>query len=139
MGTVRTQLTDDFNWDKGVFHQTWPQLDQTTNLELKVLANNKALAKISVAKWYFDTLTEDQAFDLACHENTIQDNVLPYHINSKTFSKAEEFEKKKKADKLAKKQEKLAKKAAKVERTRVYKENVARREKITKSNKNNSE
>ena len=47
----------------------------------------------------------------------------------------EELAKKRKADKLLKKQEKLAKKAAREERIRVYNENVARREKISKEKK----
>lgn len=154
--SVRSQLCDDFDWSSGVFHQTWPQLDQSTNLELKVMANKKEVARIPVAKWYFDTLTEEQAFDLACHDNSIQDNVLPHDINTKNFSKVdgfeavlelffnrpeksketmspEEFEKKKIADKLARKEEKLAKKAAREERTRIYNENIARREKISKT------
>jgi len=44
----------------------------------------------------------------------------------------EEFEKKI-ADKLARKVEKLAKKAAREERKRIYNENLARREKISKT------
>merc|ERR1719318_1182551 len=154
--SVRSKLCDDFEWTSGVFHQTWPQLDQTSNLELKVMANKKEVARIPVAKWYFDTLTEEQAFALACHDNTIQDNVLPHDIKTKNFSKIdgfeavlelffdrpekpkatmspEEFEKKKIADKLARKEEKLAKKAAREERKRIYNENLARREKISKT------
>jgi len=158
--SVKNRLCQDFDWDKGVFHQSWPQLDITTNLELKVVGNKRELVKIPVVKWYFDTLTEDQAFDLACHENIIQDQVLPHDIDSKIFSKIdgfeavlelnytgpvtvhpekllspEEFKKKKAADKLAKKQEKLAKKAAREERIKIYNENIARRDKITKTNK----
>ena len=94
-----------------------------------MLANKKEVVKIPVAKWYFDTLTEEQAFDLACHDNSIQDNVLPHDVNTKNFSKIdgfeavlelffhktdkskktmspEEFEKKKIADKMARKEEK---------------------------------
>jgi len=156
--SVKRRLCDDFDWEKGVFHQPWPQLDPVTNMELKVIGNKKELVKIPVVKWYFDALTEDQAFDLACHENKIQDQVLPFNISSRVFNKIdnfeatlelyftgtedakttlspEEFAKKKKADKLAKKQEKLAKKAAREERIRVYNENVARREKISKEKK----
>lgn len=30
------------------------------------------MVTIPVAKWKFDSLTEEEAFDLACHENIIQ-------------------------------------------------------------------
>jgi len=154
--SVRNQLCPDFDWNNGVFHQAWPQLDQTFNLELKVVANKKELAKIPVVKWYFDSLTEEQAFDLSCHDNQIQEQVLPFDISARNFNKVdgfeavlelfyvkpegakkmlseEEFLKKKKAEKETKKQEKLAKKAAREERIRIYNENVARKEKFTKT------
>lgn len=37
-----------------------------------MLGNNKELAFILVAKWKFDTLTAEEAFDLATHDNIIQ-------------------------------------------------------------------
>ena len=37
-----------------------------------MLGNNKELAFIPVAKWKFDTLTAEEAFDLATHDNIIQ-------------------------------------------------------------------
>ena len=37
-------------WDEPVWAQSWPGLDPTTNLELKVLANNQQVASLQV-KW----------------------------------------------------------------------------------------
>ena len=38
-----------------------------------MLGNFKELTRIPVAKWKFDTLTADEAFDLACHTETVQE------------------------------------------------------------------
>ena len=143
----------EFRWEEGVFQQQWPECDPTAHMELKVMGNRSELARIPVVKWHFDTLTQEQAFDLACHDNKVQTRALPFDIEQQTFSKIEGFEAvleltymvpeevkiKLSADekaelKLAKQREKLAKKAARDERLKIYHENVARKEKIVKSN-----
>ena len=156
--SVNNKLYTDFDWSKGVFHQSFPELDPNFNLDLNVKCNNKTVAKLQVAKWYFDSLTEDQAFDLCCHEQNIQNEWLKYELVEKSFSKTEDFaallelsfevpcnnneddklspedfERQKRERKEAKRQEKLAKKAAKEERKRIYEANVARKEKISKT------
>ena len=156
----RKQYTD-FDWNRGVFHQEWPQVDQTFNMELKILANNHKVGKIPIVKWYFDTLTQEQAFDLACHDKKMQDHWLMHDVLGMTFRKVEGFDaeleitfdvkslekEEESEDKLSKeekekrrleknearKREKLEKRAAKEERKRIYLENVARKEKITKT------
>ena len=64
--SVRCKLCDDFDWCSGVFHQTWPQLDQTTNLELKVLANKKEVARIpkTMTSRMFSRMFSDQSIFL---------------------------------------------------------------------------
>merc|ERR1712059_84444 len=104
----------------------------------------------------FDSLTEEQAFDLACHDNNVQDKVLPHDIVKKTFEKREDFEavleiefaweeeqklrlddeeflKVKAAKKEAKRLDKLAKKQQREERVKAYQENLARKEKLIKT------
>ena len=159
--SVKRKHYTDFDWNRGVFHQPWPQVDSTFNMELRILANSHKAGRIQIAKWYFDTLTQEQAFDLACHERKIQDNWLMHEVLDVKFRKIEgfeaeleitfdvkkeegkedrenklspeEFEKLKLEKKEARKREKLEKKAAKEERKKIYLENVARKEKITKT------
>ena len=159
--SVKRKHYTDFDWNRGVFHQPWPQVDPTFNLELRVLANSHKAGKIQIAKWYFDSLTQEQAFDLACHEKKIQDNWLMHEVLDIKFRKIEGFEaeleitfdvknpqereesedklsieereKRKLEKKEARKREKEEKRAAKEERKRIYLENVARKEKITKT------
>ena len=61
------------------------------NLPLTIFANKKEVAQINVAKWRFDTLTEEDAFDLACHEDVVQRDVLPHEIMRKTFEKFDSY------------------------------------------------
>ena len=153
--SVNTKHYHEFNYRQGVFHQQWPQLDQNFNLELFVKCNNQKTARIQIAKWYFDTLTQEQAFDLCCHEQSLQNKWLKYDILDQKFTKTsdfdatleltfdvpkaesnmspEEFQKQKQAKKDAQRQEKAARKAARAERIRVYEENMARKEKISKT------
>merc|ERR1712059_133549 len=154
--TVPNRMSDKFDFDTNVWHQSWPELEPTTNLDLKVMANKKEVARLPVVKWYFDSLTEEQAFDLACHDNNVQDKVLPHDIVKKTFEKREDFEavleiefaweeeqklrlddeeflKVKAAKKEAKRLDKLAKKQQREERVKAYQENLARKEKLIKT------
>ena len=159
--SVKRKHFTDFDWNRGVFHQAWPQVDPTFNMELRILANSYKAGRIQIAKWYFDTLTQEQAFDLACHEKKIQDNWLMHEVLDIKFRKiegfeaeleitfdvkkpegeeeredklsSEELEKRKLEKKEARKREKQEKRAAKEERKRIYLENVARKEKITKT------
>jgi len=152
--SVNNKLSSDFQWDKGVFHQTWPELESNHNMDLLIKCNNSKVANIQVAKWYFDTLTEDQAFDLCCHDQNMQDKWLSYNVIEKKFTKIENFEatlaltfdiptnnsmtpeEKKKWKQQKKEQDrqaKAAKKAARAERIKTYEENIARKEKISKT------
>ena len=67
-------------------------MDPTYNLELKVLGKGKELARVPVVRWKFDLLTEEDAFDLACHVPEVQSHVLPHVIRGKHFTKHEAFE-----------------------------------------------
>ena len=154
--SVNKKLYSDFEWNKGVFHQNWPSLDPNFNLELNVRCNRKKAGKINVAKWYFDTMTQDQAFDLCCCEQMIQDEWLQYDVVDKKFNKVDDFEatleltfdvpkdqkpklsddekkKLKQEQKEAQRREKLAKKAARAERTKIYEQNLARKERVAKT------
>ena len=149
-------LWEGFKWDETIWRQEWPSLDLNTNLELRVVANGREIAKMDVAKWYFDTLTEDQAFDLACCEPNVQEKVLPHNLKEQSLTKYEAFEavleisyeteeekalkmspeehaKWTKERKEAKKLEKKAKKEAKEKRKQEYAANIARKERIVKS------
>lgn len=70
----------------------WFQVDPTHNLDLKVLGRGQELARVPVARWRFDQLTAEDAFDLACHVPAVQDHVLPHLIRGKSFTKHEAFE-----------------------------------------------
>ena len=126
-------------------------------MTLYVKCNERKAGMIQVAKWYFDSLTLDQAFDLCCHEEKIQDKWLQYEVVDKKLDKVddfeatleltfhipestskhqntpEEFERLKKEKKEAAKLEKERKRAEKAERKRVYEENIARKERISKT------
>ena len=67
-------------------------MDPTYNLELRVLGKGKELARVPVVRWKFDLLTEEDAFDLACHVPEVQSHVLPHVIRGKHFTKHEAFE-----------------------------------------------
>ena len=75
---------DEFLWDKSIFHQPWPTLDDNYNLKLKVIRNGKELTTIPIAKWKFNELNEEDAFNIACCVNEVQDTVLP-HQESMTY------------------------------------------------------
>ena len=150
------RLCEDYRWEDEVWGQDWPALDPTTSLELRVVANNKEVARLNVAKWYFDTLTEEQAFDLACCEPKVQKRVLPHDMTDKALTKLEDFEavleinyvtdedkaaskespeekaQRKQEYKEVKKMEKLAKKELREKRKIEYAENIARKEMILK-------
>jgi len=83
--TVPVKHSQDLDWNAGLFQQTWPEVDPTYNMPIKVVGNNKVMAEMQMVKWRFDELTLDQAFDLACHENTVQESILPYDILDKSL------------------------------------------------------
>ena len=76
-------INDDFLWNKSVFHQAWPKLDHNYNLKLNVLKNGKELTTIPVAAWRFDELNEEDAFNLACCVDVVQETILPYQESMK--------------------------------------------------------
>ena len=53
MQDIPTKNTADgeFDWDKGVFHQPWPQLDTNYNLKLVIRVREETLTEIPVALW----------------------------------------------------------------------------------------
>ena len=67
-------------------------MDPTYNLPLKIVANGKEIVTVSVAKWRLDTLTEEFAFDLACHESVVQEVVLPHEFERQKFVKQDSYE-----------------------------------------------
>ena len=46
--SVNNKLYSDFQWDKGVFHQTWPELESNHNMDLLIKCNNSKVANIQV-------------------------------------------------------------------------------------------
>ena len=48
--------------------------DQLKFLLSQVVCNKRKEAELQVAKWMFDSLSLEQAFDLACHNNNVQVN-----------------------------------------------------------------
>ena len=110
-----------------------------------------------MAKWCFDSLTEEQAFDLASCDPAVQEKVLPRQIVAKKLNKFEDFEavleiscvsdqknvtdmskeehqQWKKEAKEAKQLEKQQKKEAREKRIKQYNEDIARKEKIVRTN-----
>ena len=111
-----------------------------------------------MAKWCFDSLTEEQAFDLASCDPAVQERVLPRQILGKKLDKLEDFEavleiscasdhqknvtemskeehqQRKKEAKEAKLLEKKQKKEAREKRIKRYNEDIARKEKIVRTN-----
>ena len=81
----KSPTSDQYEWKRGVFAQRLPVLDPGYNLNVVVRRNDRDLVEIPVAKWKFDTLTEDDAFDLACHENVVQRDVLPHDFDKRFF------------------------------------------------------
>ncbi len=57
-----------------------------------MVGKGKELARIPVAKWRFDLLTAEDAFDLACHVPEVQTHVLPHVMRGQHFTKHEAFE-----------------------------------------------
>ena len=41
----------DFDWNKSLFHQTWPELDDNYNLKLNIKANGEIISEIPIAVW----------------------------------------------------------------------------------------
>ena len=81
---VNTEQNDEFLWNKSVFHQPWPSLDPNYNLKLKVMKNGKDLTSIPIATWKFNDLNEEEAFNIACCINEVQETVLP-HQDTMTY------------------------------------------------------
>ena len=61
-------------------------------LRAAVAGNSKEIANIPVARWRLDTLTEEDAFDLACHDSNVQEKVLPYQFKRQQFVKHDSYE-----------------------------------------------
>ena len=41
----------DFDWEKSVWHQPWPEMDENYNLKMQVNKNNEQIAEIPIAVW----------------------------------------------------------------------------------------
>ena len=84
---------DDFHWEKSVFHQPWPELDANYNLKLIVNKNDEVLSEIPVALWKFREMEAQDAFDLACCDNKVLDEILSKVKDFKhTFIKFQDYE-----------------------------------------------
>ena len=88
---VPVKHSQDFHWDKSVFHQPWPELDSNYNLKLLVTKNNEPLSEIPIAVWKFNDLVAQDALDLACCDNKVQDEILVKDFNH-TFTKIKDYE-----------------------------------------------
>ena len=127
---VPRKLGDEFEWERSVFQQTWPELDDTYNLKILVKARGEDITKIPVARWKFKELGAEEAFDLACHEPKIQEQVLPRDFTYE-FSKFDDYEatlnfnftlskEEHRTQREAEKAEKKRKKLERVERKKKY-------------------
>ena len=41
----------DFDWNKSLFHQSWPELDENYNLKMIIKANGESVSEIPIAVW----------------------------------------------------------------------------------------
>ena len=139
----KSDIDDIFQWNKSVFHQSWPKLDQNYNLKLHILRNGKELDTIPIAAWRFNDLTKDDALNIACCVDVVQENILPHQDSMKyNFTLQPDYEasidfrikeapmtdEEKTRIKAAKKEEKQAKKLAREARI-AQRDNVQKRKK----------
>jgi len=66
----------DFDWNKSLFHQTWPELDDNYNLKLNIKANGEIISEIPIAVWKFRSLEAEEAFNIACCDEKVQNSIL---------------------------------------------------------------
>ena len=139
----KSDIDDIFQWNKSVFHQSWPKLDQNYNLKLHILRNGKELDTIPIAVWRFNDLTRDDALNIACCVDVVQENILPHQESMKyNFTLQPDYEasidfrikeapmtdEEKNRIKAAKKEEKQAKKLAREARI-AQRDNAQKRKK----------
>ena len=48
---VQVKNCHDFDWNKSVFHQTWPEMDQNYNLRLIINKNGQLVSEIPMEVW----------------------------------------------------------------------------------------
>ena len=48
---LKVRHCQEFDWDKSLFHQTWPELDDNYNLKLLIKANGEQISEIPIAVW----------------------------------------------------------------------------------------
>ena len=86
----------EFQWDKSVFHQEWPQLDLNYNMKLTIQKNGEDFVEVPVALWRFRQLKQEQdAFDIACCVESVQNEILPLVAQRETtrsFTMEEDYE-----------------------------------------------
>jgi len=91
LSSVPVKNFQKFDWNAGVLEQNWPEIDPTFNIPVWIQGNGVELSTLSVAKWRFESLTVDDAFDLACHDSQVQEKALPHDIVDKEFTKNEDY------------------------------------------------
>ena len=89
---VPVKHCDDFRWDQSVFHQPWPKLDENYNLKLQILINHENLCEIPIALWKFKDLEQQEAFDIACCDNKVQEEILMKEFKQGQFIKIDKYE-----------------------------------------------
>ncbi|XP_046634883.1 probable leucine--tRNA ligase, mitochondrial isoform X2 [Daphnia pulicaria] len=58
------KLSDDFDWDKPVLEQNWPQVDMDYNLELNCVVNNQPACTIKIPRCELDMFNVSMALEL---------------------------------------------------------------------------
>ena len=48
---VKVKTCHKIDWNKSVFHQTWPELDDNYNLKLLVNKNDELISEIPIVVW----------------------------------------------------------------------------------------
>ena len=48
---MKNKYCDEFDWEKSLFHQKWPELDENYNLKLVIQKNKEVVSEIPIAVW----------------------------------------------------------------------------------------
>lgn len=79
------------DWEKSLFHQKWPELDENYNLKFNIKLNGELLKELPMAVWKVRCLDAEEAFNIACCDEKVQEVILPKHFEYK-FSKEEDLQ-----------------------------------------------
>lgn len=77
----RLNNTNEIQWNKSVFEQKWPEIDEEYKVDLVCEVNKAETCIIKIMKKDLDTLTEDEAIKMALEQEEVKTSMQGRNIS----------------------------------------------------------